>query len=99
MSQYFVQDISYTKAPTWIKIIPRYEHDQHSSFSSLATLAFPELRAENAVEPRESPQNHVKLPPDEQLLCYDYLYYVCSHQASYSSYFLQILKAENVAAI
>jgi len=73
-------DISYTKVPTWIKIIPSYEHDQHSSFSSLATLAFPEIRADVAVEPIESEQNHVKLPPDEQLLCYDYLYYVCSHQ-------------------
>ena len=60
----------------------------HSSFSSLATLAFPEIRAEIAVEPRESAQNHVKLPPDEQLLCYDYLYYVCSQQASHSLQFL-----------
>jgi hypothetical protein len=73
-------DISYTKAPTWIKIIPRYEHDQHSSFASLATLGFPETRAENAGEPRESPQHRVKLPPDEQVLCYDYLYYVCALQ-------------------
>ncbi|PPQ78032.1 hypothetical protein CVT25_015577 [Psilocybe cyanescens] len=73
-------DISYTKAPTWIKVIPRYEHDQHSSFSSLATLGFPEARTDNAGEPRESPQHRVKLPPDDQLLCYDYLYYVCAHQ-------------------
>jgi len=73
-------DISYTKAPTWIKMIPRYEHDQHISFGALASLAFPEGRAENAGEPRESPQHRVKLPPDEQMLCYDYLYYVCSHQ-------------------
>ncbi|CAA7265892.1 unnamed protein product [Cyclocybe aegerita] len=73
-------DISYTKAPSWIKVIPNYEHDQHSSFSALATLAFPETRNENAVEPMESPQHRVKLPTDQQLLCYDYLYYVCSHQ-------------------
>ncbi|KAF8956056.1 hypothetical protein BDZ97DRAFT_1853458 [Flammula alnicola] len=73
-------DISYTKAPSWIKLIPRYEHDMHSDFSSLAVLGFPEGRAENAVEPRESPQGHVKLSPDEHMLCYDYLYYVCAHQ-------------------
>jgi len=73
-------DISYTKAPTGIKLIPRYEHDQHASFSSLAALAFPETRAENLVEPRASPYHAVKLPPDEQVLCYDYLYYVSAHQ-------------------
>ncbi|KAF8913143.1 hypothetical protein CPB84DRAFT_1812062 [Gymnopilus junonius] len=73
-------DLSYTKAPTWIKIIPRYEHDQHSSFSALATLGFPEIRKEQIVEPLESPYHHIKLPPDEQVLCYDYLYYVSAHQ-------------------
>ncbi|PPR02698.1 hypothetical protein CVT26_009801 [Gymnopilus dilepis] len=73
-------DLSYTKAPTWIKIIPRYEHDQHSSFSALASLGFPEMRAELLVEPLESPYHHVKLPPDEHVLCYDYLYYVGARQ-------------------
>ncbi|KDR85480.1 hypothetical protein GALMADRAFT_53717 [Galerina marginata CBS 339.88] len=73
-------DLSYTTTPTWIKLIPRYEHDQHSTFSSLAALATPEGIAENAVEPKESEQHRVKLPPDQQVLCYDYLYYVCSHQ-------------------
>ncbi|KAF5385096.1 hypothetical protein D9615_001270 [Tricholomella constricta] len=73
-------DISYTKAPTWIKVIPHFEHDVHSYFWSLAALAFPETRATNLVPPRESPTNHVLLPPDEQMLCYDYLYYVCANQ-------------------
>ncbi|RDB28949.1 hypothetical protein Hypma_015821 [Hypsizygus marmoreus] len=73
-------DISYTKAPTWIKVIPHFEHDMHSSFWSLAALAFPEARSANLVPPLKSPQNHVLLPPDEQLLCYDYLYYVCANQ-------------------
>ncbi|KAF9535682.1 hypothetical protein CPB83DRAFT_842145 [Crepidotus variabilis] len=76
---YLKLDISYTKAPTWINVIPGYEHDQHSSFSSLATLGFPDIRKDHLVEPRESP-THMKLPPDEQILCYDYLYYVCSNQ-------------------
>ncbi|KAF8640983.1 hypothetical protein AX17_000629 [Amanita inopinata Kibby_2008] len=71
-------DVSYTKAPSWVKILPNYEHDRHSSFFSLAALGYSETRAENLVPPLESPINHVRLPPDEQLLCYDYLYYTCS---------------------
>ncbi|KAG5649844.1 hypothetical protein H0H81_001801 [Sphagnurus paluster] len=61
-------DISYTKAPTWIKVIPHFEHDVHSFFWSLAALAFPETRAAHLTPPRESPINHVLLPPDEQML-------------------------------
>ncbi|KAF8899030.1 hypothetical protein BD779DRAFT_1431621 [Infundibulicybe gibba] len=72
-------DISYTKAPSWIKLIPRFEHDRHSSFWSLASLAFPEMRTANLVTPLESPLHHVSLPPDEHLLCYDFLYFVCAH--------------------
>ncbi|KAJ6621218.1 hypothetical protein B0H10DRAFT_1790422 [Mycena sp. CBHHK59/15] len=73
-------DISYTKAPTWTKMIPDYEHDQHSTFWSLATLAFPETRADSLVTPLPSPKHNVSLPPDEHLLCYDYLYYVSAHK-------------------
>lgn len=51
-----------------------------ADFASLSVLAFPEGRKEYATDPRESPQNHVKLPPEEHMLCYDYLYYVCAHQ-------------------
>ncbi|KAF5323560.1 hypothetical protein D9611_005638 [Ephemerocybe angulata] len=73
-------DISYTKAPSWVKLIPNFEHDQHSTFWSLAILGFPEGHKDNLVPPLESPRNHVLLPPDEQLLCYDYLYYLCAQQ-------------------
>jgi len=73
-------DISYTKAPSWIKVIPNYVHDMHSYFWALAALAFPETRAASLVPPLESPEHHVSLPPDQQLLCYDYLYYVCANQ-------------------
>ncbi|KAG6837668.1 hypothetical protein H0H93_004944 [Arthromyces matolae] len=73
-------DISYTKAPSWIKVIPYFEHDAHAFFWSLAALAFPETRAANLVPPLESPAHHALLPPDEQLLCYDYLYFVCANQ-------------------
>jgi hypothetical protein len=75
-----ILDISYTKAPTWIKLLPHFEHDPHASFWSLASLAFPEIRADNLLPPMPSHNEHVVLPPDEQLLCYDYLYYVCGNQ-------------------
>ncbi|KAG5647758.1 hypothetical protein DXG03_008481 [Asterophora parasitica] len=73
-------DISYTKAPSWIKTIPNFDGDVHSSFWALAALAFPETRAENLVLPLESPTNHLLLPPDEHMLCYDYLYFTCANQ-------------------
>jgi len=73
-------DISYTKAPEWIKMIPHFEHDQHVTFWSLARLAFPTTREASLVPPLPSPKHQVSLPPDEHLLCYDYLYYVSAHQ-------------------
>ncbi|KAJ7808255.1 hypothetical protein B0H14DRAFT_2870753 [Mycena olivaceomarginata] len=73
-------DISYTKAPEWIKMIPNYEHDQHVTFWSLARLAFPTTRKASLVPPLPSPQHNISLPPDQHLLCYDYLYYVSAHQ-------------------
>ncbi|KAI0369986.1 hypothetical protein BV20DRAFT_996130 [Pilatotrama ljubarskyi] len=76
-------DISYTRAPQSVKLIPNYEHDSHSTFWSLAKLAFPEGRAQVLANPsahpiRPSESSKVMLPPDEQLVCYDYLYYVCA---------------------
>jgi len=65
-------DISYTRAPDWIKMIPNYEHDQHVTFWSLARLAFPTTRKASLVTPLPSKKHGVSLPPDEHLLCYDY---------------------------
>ncbi|KAJ7492150.1 hypothetical protein FB451DRAFT_518434 [Mycena latifolia] len=73
-------DISYTKTPYWIKMIPNYEHDQHSNFWALAALSFPAGRAANLVPPLPSFQHHLSLPPDEHLLCYDILYYVAAQE-------------------
>ncbi|KII94081.1 hypothetical protein PLICRDRAFT_36319 [Plicaturopsis crispa FD-325 SS-3] len=73
-------DISYTRGPDWLKLIPNFEHDQHTTFWSLATLSYPQVRAANLVEPLPSPQHGVQLPPDEQLFCYDYGYYLTAHQ-------------------
>ncbi|KAF5368391.1 hypothetical protein D9758_002236 [Tetrapyrgos nigripes] len=73
-------DVSYTKTPNWVKMFPEWPHDRHSSFWTLARFAFPEDRAQNLGTPLPSPKTQVSLPPDEQLLCYDYLYYVCAQQ-------------------
>ncbi|KAF9818515.1 hypothetical protein IEO21_02753 [Rhodonia placenta] len=78
-------DISYTRAPEWVKLIPGFLHDSHSSFWSLAKLAFPETRSDVLANPaahptRASERHRVFIPPDEQLLCYDYLYYVCGER-------------------
>ncbi|KAH7886098.1 hypothetical protein F5I97DRAFT_2025845 [Phlebopus sp. FC_14] len=77
LTEWLKLDISYTRAPDSIKLTPAGIDDKHSSFWSLATLAFPEARS-NALSqpPYPSPQHQVSLPPDDHLLCYDYLYYV-----------------------
>jgi len=72
-------DLSYTKAPSWIKVTPKSDRDVHSSFWSLAALAFPEARAANLAPPSISLHHNVSLPPDEHLTCYDNLYYVCAN--------------------
>jgi len=71
-------DISYTKLPDSIKLIPNFEHDQHVSFWALAPYAYPEERNASLVTPLPSPRHNVSLPPDEQMLCFDYLYYTCA---------------------
>ncbi|KAI0342152.1 hypothetical protein BDW22DRAFT_1331518 [Trametopsis cervina] len=74
-------DIAYTKAPEWIKLLPGNEHDRGSSFWALARLAYSEDRDKSLRQDvLQSPKNGAVVHPDEQLLCYDYLYYVGSHQ-------------------
>ncbi|KAK0194202.1 hypothetical protein F5146DRAFT_926365 [Armillaria mellea] len=75
-----ILDVSYTRLPDWVKLIQNYEHDSHTTFWTLARFAFPDTRNANLVTPLPSPILNVSLPPDEQLLCYDYLYYVCAQQ-------------------
>ncbi|KAH8101626.1 hypothetical protein BXZ70DRAFT_934190 [Cristinia sonorae] len=75
-------DLSYTKAPPSVKLIPGFEHDSHSSFWSLAPLAFPDMRSKAlqsmTVETAPSPWTSTSTLPDEQMLCFDYLFYICS---------------------
>ncbi|KAH9944221.1 uncharacterized protein BXZ73DRAFT_87164 [Epithele typhae] len=75
-------DISYTTAPEWIKLIPESEHDKGSTFWSLARLSFPEERARNIGKAVPSPLHNTTVDPDDHLLCFDYLYYVCAQQSS-----------------
>ncbi|RDX51420.1 hypothetical protein OH76DRAFT_1417184 [Lentinus brumalis] len=76
-------DISYTRVPKSVKLIPDYEHDSHSTYWSLARLAFPEERKRILDRPDEHPtrpseRSRVMIPPDEQLACYDFLYFLCA---------------------
>ncbi|KAJ8588385.1 hypothetical protein M405DRAFT_740358 [Rhizopogon salebrosus TDB-379] len=70
-------DISWTRTPDWVKLTAPGVGDNHASFWSLATLGFPETRERNLDRMNyPSPQHQVSLPPDDQLLCFDYLYYI-----------------------
>jgi len=71
-------DVSYTRAPNWIKLYPGFEHDKHTTFWALASIGYPDIGNEDRAVPRPSPQHNLALPPDDHLLCYDYLYYVCA---------------------
>ncbi|KAJ6520070.1 hypothetical protein C8R45DRAFT_805951 [Mycena sanguinolenta] len=72
-------DISYTKTPDWVKL-RQNEHDRYSTFWALASLAFPFRRKQSLVPPLPTKKN-VSLPPDEHMLCYDFLYYVAADQS------------------
>jgi hypothetical protein len=69
-------DISYTEAPSWIKM-NNYDNDPHSTFWALAALSFPEEHNKNVGKnPLPSEQLGVVKHPSTQLACYDYMYYV-----------------------
>jgi hypothetical protein len=61
---------------------PDNDGDPHATFWALASLAFPGTRASNLQAPALSPIHGAALPPDEQMLCYDYLYYVGANNVS-----------------
>ncbi|EPQ60426.1 hypothetical protein GLOTRDRAFT_124182 [Gloeophyllum trabeum ATCC 11539] len=77
-------DISYTRLPASIKLIPNFVHDMHTTFWALAQYAFPQGRAEalsrmpedggELIRPADA--SGQRLEPDEQMMCLDYLYYV-----------------------
>ena len=74
-------DISYTKAPSWLRANPGDPNDKTARFWDLARLSFPDARREwlNSGQPIEqtpSPVLNTVEDPDQQMLCMDYLYYV-----------------------
>ncbi|KAG8925142.1 hypothetical protein FRC01_010625 [Tulasnella sp. 417] len=80
-------DIIYTPAPSFAKLRPEHPPDNHVSFSGLASILRPVGRAEALAAP--SAKNHTSLvphlkdqflPPDEQLACFDSLYFVASKE-------------------
>ena len=73
-----IPDMSFTKAPEHIRLIHGNPHEIFQSFAGLASLAFPEAKRLYAGEPTESQHLGLKLPIDDQLMCYDYLYYASS---------------------
>ncbi|KAI0801075.1 hypothetical protein C8Q74DRAFT_465353 [Fomes fomentarius] len=74
-------DISYTKAPSWLKLYPDSPHDLCSTFWALARLSYPLDRLKNIGNPSPSPLHNATSDPDDHLLCYDYLYYACAQQS------------------
>ncbi|TFY82083.1 hypothetical protein EWM64_g1930 [Hericium alpestre] len=74
-------DISWTAAPPWVQKVPGYEHDPHAHFWSIAQLTYPEGHEANSGVPQPSLAHNVTLDPDQQLSCFDYLYYVCASES------------------
>ncbi|KAJ6472032.1 hypothetical protein C8R45DRAFT_874874 [Mycena sanguinolenta] len=71
-------DISYTVAPTWIKLFKDSPEEQHMRFTSLMALSFPEMRDRHLKTPAPSPRLKASLPPDEQLTCFDNMYWIAN---------------------
>ena len=83
-------DLSFTKAPDYIRLIRDNVHEIFLSFAGLASLAFPEAKRLHAGDPSESQHLSLKLPIDDQLMCYDYLYYASSVVVSNNLVVLQV---------
>ncbi|KIO25773.1 hypothetical protein M407DRAFT_75322 [Tulasnella calospora MUT 4182] len=78
-------EVVYTPVPFFTKLQPKYPPDTHVSFSGLASVLRPVGRAEALAAP--SAKNHTSFiphlkdqfhPPDEQLGCFDNMYFVGS---------------------
>ncbi|KAL1741194.1 hypothetical protein HDZ31DRAFT_67174 [Schizophyllum fasciatum] len=70
-------DISYTQVPPTVKLPNTGPNDLHVSYWALAALGFPRTYQETVdlAEHAPSPQLGLELLPDEQLMCFDFLYY------------------------
>ncbi|KAK6977694.1 hypothetical protein R3P38DRAFT_2666128 [Favolaschia claudopus] len=74
----FLSDISWTTPPSWIKLVKEDPNEPHAKFTSLMALSFPDMRKKNLRTPTPSPRLKLSLPPDEQLMCLDHMYWVAN---------------------
>ncbi|TFY70546.1 hypothetical protein EVG20_g2459 [Dentipellis fragilis] len=74
-------DISYTSAPKSVQKFEGYEHDPHAHFWSVAALTYSEAHEAYKGHAQPSTAHQVTLDPDEQLSCFDYLYYLCATES------------------
>ncbi len=71
-------DISYMPTPDFGMMYPQFNNDPHVTFWGMARTLFPTARR-HALEHESivpSPRSGHKLPPNERLACFDFLYYV-----------------------
>ncbi|KAJ7740377.1 hypothetical protein B0H16DRAFT_1567470, partial [Mycena metata] len=61
-----------------VKLKPDTANEAHAKFTGLMALAFPEQCNRNLRTPSKSPLLDLSLPPNEQLLCFDNLYYTAN---------------------
>ncbi|KZV74816.1 hypothetical protein PENSPDRAFT_625212 [Peniophora sp. CONT] len=74
-------DVSWTTAPSSIKLYPDRSNDRTARFWDMASLTYKYGRERSLVPPTPSKEHGVTLPPDEHLACFDYLYYSASTTA------------------
>ncbi|KAG9016616.1 hypothetical protein FRB90_002777 [Tulasnella sp. 427] len=81
-------EVVYTPVPFFTKLQPKYPPDTHVSFAGLASILRPIGRAEALASP--AAKNHTSFvphlkntfeAPDEQLACFDNMYFVAERQA------------------
>ncbi|KAG1887518.1 uncharacterized protein F5891DRAFT_1167021 [Suillus fuscotomentosus] len=75
-------DVWWTRIPSWVELTSPSVHQNNASFSYLASLGFPESRSKSlelSLTNRPSLQQQVSLPPDDHVLCFDFLYYISAH--------------------
>jgi hypothetical protein len=73
-------DISFTNVPDWTAL----GSDSHVTFARLSKLGFPEWRSKSLSTARPSPVTQAILEPDDQVLCFDFLYFVSTDEVGVS---------------
>jgi hypothetical protein len=64
------------------------------TFARLSKLGFPEYRAKSLTTPKPSSRLQASIEPDEQVLCYDFLYYVSTDEVCGSVFFVFVSATE-----